>query len=45
MEDPQDHQLGAVVSILEDIVASQHLQHELPVFFTARWGDQVWDVV
>jgi hypothetical protein len=38
MEDPQDHQLRAVVSILEDVVASQDLQHELPVFFAARDG-------
>ena len=38
MEDPQDHQLSAVVSILEDVVAAEHLQHELPEFFAPRDG-------
>ena len=38
VEDAQDDQRGAVVSILEDVVATQHLQHELPVFFAPRDG-------
>ncbi len=38
VEDPQDDQHGAVVSILENVVASQHLQHELPVFLAPSDG-------
>ena len=38
MEDAQDDQQGAIVPILKDVVATQHLQHELPVFFAPRNG-------
>ena len=46
MEDSKDDQEDAVVSILKDVVATQHLQHELPVFVAPpRWGDRASDVV
>lgn len=38
MEHPQHHQVGAVVSILEDVVTAQHLQDKLPVFFAPGNG-------
>ena len=38
MDHPQDHQVGAVVSVLENVVTAHHLQDKLAVFFAPGDG-------
>ncbi len=38
MEHPQHHQVGAIVSILEDVLTAEHLQDKLSILFAAGDG-------